>query len=318
MIKTSVRHDWQLSEVMALYELPLLELLYQAQTVHRQYFKNSELQLSTLYNFKTGACPEDCGYCTQSRHHNTDIQNESMVPVEKTLEKAREAKANGATRFCMGAAWRSPKKHQMPAVIEMIKGVKALGLETCATLGMLTNEQAQELKEAGLDYYNHNLDTSREYYAKVATTRTYDDRLNTLQQVRDVGLKVCCGGILGMGEQVEDRISLLIQLAQLNPHPESVPINHLHPVPGTPLGNSPPVPAFDFIKIIALARIMMPTTRVRLTAGRLNMSETMQTLCFMAGANAIFIGSKLLTVPNPEPTQDEKMMAALGFETERV
>ena len=315
---TNPRHNWTLPEAQSLYELPFLELMYQAQTAHRAYFKSQTIQLASLYNVKTGACPEDCGYCAQSRHHNTNLKNEALVSLESTLEKAKEAKANGATRFCMGAAWRTPKDHQLNKMIEMIKEVKALGLETCATLGMLTKDQAIALKEAGLDFYNHNLDTSPNYYPKVTQTRTYDDRLETLQHIRESGMKVCCGGILGMGESEQDRIELLLELANLPEHPESVPINHLEPIAGTPLGHSQKVPDLDFIRIIALARIMMPKTVIRLTAGRSRMSDTMQTLCFMAGANSIFIGAKLLTVNNASLNHDAHLLASLGLQPDVI
>ncbi|HET9843341.1 MAG TPA: biotin synthase BioB, partial [Gammaproteobacteria bacterium] len=303
-------------EAKQLYALPFLELLYRAQTIHREHHDNAKMQLAALYNVKTGACPEDCGYCTQSRHYKTGLKKESLVSVEKTLEQALEAKNNGATRFCIGAAWRSPTDPQLNKIIEMVKGVKDLGLESCVTLGMLQADQAKKLKEAGVDFYNHNLDTSPNYYPEVVTTRTYADRIETLKNVREAGLKVCCGGILGMGESEQDRIELIHQLANLDPYPESVPINHLHPVPGTRLGNSPRVADFDFIRIIALARIMMPKCYVRLTAGRVAMSQTMQALCFFAGANSIFLGPKLLVVTNPELQADHQMLQNLGIEAQ--
>lgn len=316
LMKHISNKPWSLEEAKQLYELPFLELLYRAQTVHREHHDNAKMQLAALYNVKTGACPEDCGYCTQSRHFKTELKKESLVSLEKTLEKAKDAKNNGATRFCLGAAWRVPTDAQLNKIIAMVKGVKDLGMESCVTLGMLKAEQAKKLKEAGVDFYNHNLDTSPNYYPKVVTTRTYADRLETLKHVRDSGMKVCCGGILGMGESEQDRIELILQLANLNPYPESVPINHLHPIPGTPLGNSPPVPDFAFIRIIALARIMMPKSYVRLTAGRVAMSQTMQALCFFAGANSMFLGPKLLVVTNPELQVDQQMLQDLGLEAE--
>lgn len=304
---------WKKSEVEALFEKPFLALVFQAQTVHRQHFDPQKIQLSTLLNVKTGACPEDCSYCSQSGHHKTGLQREKLLDLEVILASAKKAKANGATRFCMGAAWRSPPKKDMPKVIEMIKAVKEMGLETCATLGMLSKEQAQELKSCGLDYYNHNLDTSERYYKTVATTRTYQDRLDTLENVRNSGINVCCGGIMGLGEGQEDQVDLLLTLANLPVQPESVPINQLTPIPGTPFGNNKPVDPIDFVKNIAVARILMPKTFVRLSAGRDKMSETLQALCFMAGANSIHFGEKLLTVANPEANEDLQMLNKLGL-----
>lgn len=312
----SIRNDWGHKEVQALFELPFNDLLFQAQTVHRQYFNPNEVQVSTLLSIKTGACPEDCKYCPQSNRYDTGLENEKLMEVEKVLEEARSAKSTGATRFCMGAAWRSPKAKDMPYVTAMVKGVKEMGLETCMTLGMLTSEQAVELEEAGLDYYNHNLDTSPEYYGEIITTRTYSDRLNTLSNVRDAGIKVCSGGIVGMGETVNDRAGLLIQLANMPQHPESVPINMLVKVEGTPLDDQPDLDPFDFIRTIAVARIMMPESHVRLSAGREAMNEEMHALAYFAGANSIFYGEKLLTTANPEANKDLQLFARLGISPE--
>jgi biotin synthase len=316
MSSIEIRYDWTREQALSYYKMPLLELIDLARSVHLSAVKKHSVQLSTLYNVKTGACPEDCSYCSQSRHHNTNLSKESLVPLEKTIEKAMDAKKNGATRFCMGAAWRSPKKHQLEQMCDMIKAVKDLGLETCATLGMLSAEQAQILQRVGLDYYNHNLDTSESYYPKIITTRTYQDRLETLKHVRDAGMKVCCGGILGLGESIEDRLDLLITLANLNPHPESVPINQLAQVPGTPLENAKSVKEIDYIRTIALARILMPKSYVRLSAGREKLSESGQTLCFMAGANSIFLGPKLLTTTNPSIQTDESFLKNIGLEAQ--
>lgn len=309
-----VRNNWTVAEVQALYDLPFNELIYQAQTIHRTYFDPTEIQLSTLLSIKTGACPEDCGYCSQSGHHKkVELKRESLLNVDDVLIKAKAAKENGASRFCMGAAWRNPSEKDFPKVIEMIKGVKALGMETCVTLGMLSTKQAEALKAAGLDYYNHNLDTSREYYSKVTSTRTYDDRLNTLEAVRQSGINVCCGGIIGMGETIADRLGLLRELANLPAHPESVPINQLSPVKNTPLGDSPPVQPLDFVRLIAIARIMMPRSVVRLSAGRSNMSDEMQVLCFFAGANSIFVDNVLLTADNPTLEKDSALLCSIGM-----
>ncbi len=308
-----VRHDWTLEEVNALFDLPFMDLLFQAQVIHRQYQAANAVQVSTLLSIKTGACPEDCKYCPQSAHYRTDVEKERLLEVERVLEAADKARATGATRFCMGAAWKNPKERDMPYLINMIQGVKALGLETCMTLGMLTQDQASELAGAGLDYYNHNLDTSPEYYQQIITTRTYQDRLDTLSHVRGAGMKVCSGGIIGMGESANDRAGLLMELANLPSHPESVPINMLVKVKGTPLEDVDDVNPFDFIKIIAVARIMMPNSVVRLSAGRENMNEQTQALCFMAGANSIFYGCKLLTTPNPAEDTDMKLFETLGI-----
>ncbi|WP_445767532.1 biotin synthase BioB [Rheinheimera sp.] len=312
-----VRHDWTLAQVNALYALPFNDLLFQAQTVHRQHFKPNEVQVSTLLSIKTGACAEDCKYCPQSGHYNTGLERERLLEVEKVLTQAKAAKDKGASRFCMGAAWTNPKQRDMPYIIEMVQGVKAMGLETCMTLGMLTGDQAKTLADAGLDYYNHNLDTSPEFYGEIITTRTYQDRLDTLSHVRDAGMKVCCGGILGMGESANDRSALLMQLANLPEHPESVPINMLVKVAGTPLENVDDLDAFEFIRTIAVARIMLPQSHVRLSAGRSRMNEQMQALCFFAGANSIFYGDKLLTTDNPEADADMQLFAKLGIKPEQ-
>jgi len=308
-----VRHDWHKGEIKALFELPFNELLFQAATVHRQHFSPNEVQVSTLLSIKTGACPEDCKYCSQSGHHNTGLEKEKLMAVAAVIKEAQAAKAQGASRFCMGAAWRSPRAKDMPAVLEMVREVKALGLETCMTLGMLSAEQAQDLAQAGLDYYNHNLDTSREYYSTIVTTRTYDDRLSTLAHVRDAGMKICAGGIVGMGERRDDRIGLLQQLANLPKHPESVPINMLVKVEGTPLGDSEDLDPLEFVRTIAVARILMPTSYVRLSAGRQQMDDSTQALCFFAGANSLFCGERLLTTDNPSLNKDEQLFARLGI-----
>jgi biotin synthase len=305
--------QWKASEIAALYDLPFMDLLYRAQTVHREHFDSQDVQLSSLLSIKTGACPEDCAYCPQSGHYNTGLGKEKLLPVDDVIEQAKAAKAKGASRFCLGAAWRNPPKKQFGQVLEMIKGIKELDMETCVTLGMLDEEQAAELKACGLDYYNHNLDTSPEYYEKIITTRTYQDRLDTLEQVRKADLKVCCGGIIGMGETRDDRIGLLLNLANLPKPPESVPINRLIAVKGTPLEDARQIDNFEFIRTIAVARIMMPASRVRISAGREEMSEEMQSLCFFAGANSIFIGEKLLTTKNPEADADMQMMKKLGL-----
>lgn len=317
-MQAQVRHDWTLEEVNALFALPFNDLLFRAQTVHRAHFNPNEVQVSTLLSIKTGACPEDCKYCPQSARYDTGLEKERLLEVEKVLETARHAKATGSTRFCMGAAWRNPKQRDMPYLVQMIEGVKALGLETCMTLGMLDREQALQLKQAGLDYYNHNLDTSPEFYGEIITTRTYQDRLETLKNVRDAGMNVCSGGIVGMGESDNDRAGLLMQLANLEQHPESVPINMLVKVEGTPLAEQEDLDAFEFIRTIAVARIMMPKSYVRLSAGREAMNEQMQALCFMAGANSIFYGCKLLTTPNPETDQDMMLFRKLGINAERT
>lgn len=309
-----VRHDWTREQVLDLFNLPFNDLMFQAQVVHRRYFNANEVQLSTLLSIKTGACPEDCKYCPQSARYDTGLERERLMEVEKVIEQAKAAKASGASRFCMGAAWRSPKSKDLKVVKEMVKGVKSLGMETCMTLGMLSEGQAKELAEAGLDYYNHNLDTSREYYPEVVTTRTYDERLDTIDKVREAGINVCCGGILNLGETRDDRINLLLTLANMEPYPESVPINNLVPIPGTPLANKSNMDQFDFIRTIALARIMMPKSYVRLSAGRNSMTDEMQTLCFMAGANSIFYGEKLLTTKLPATERDVNLLKKLGIQ----
>lgn len=313
-----LRHNWTVEQVNELFNKPFNDLLFEAQTVHRQNFNANEVQVSTLLSIKTGACPEDCKYCSQSARYKTDIEKERLMEVEKVLEAAKKAKAQGSTRFCMGAAWRNPKERDMPYVTDMVKGVKALGMETCMTLGMLSKEQASELQEAGLDYYNHNLDTSPEHYNQIITTRSYQDRLDTLDNVRSAGMKVCSGGILGLGEKSKDRASLLVQLANLQPQPESVPMNMLVKIDGTPLAEIEDLDHFDFIRCIAIARIMMPKSHVRLSAGREAMNEQMQSMCFLAGANSIFYGCKLLTAGNPETNADIALFEKLGINTETI
>jgi biotin synthase len=310
----SVRHDWTVAEVEALFALPFSDLLFRAQSAHREHHQPNAVQMSTLLSIKTGACPEDCAYCPQSVRYDTGLEREKLVPLEEVRTRAQAAKDAGATRFCMGAAWRSPKKKDVEAVAAMIREVRALGMETCATLGMLTPEQAHELKDAGLDYYNHNVDTSPEFYGEIITTRTYQDRLDTLAAVRDAGLNVCCGGIVGMGETTRDRASMLATLANLPQHPESVPINQLVRVPGTPLAGEKEVDPFDFVRAIAVARIVMPKAFVRLSAGREAMSDELQALCFLAGANSIFYGEKLLTTGNPDVARDRALLTRLGIE----
>jgi biotin synthase len=312
-MQAQLRHDWKAEEVRALFALPFNDLLYRAQTLHRQYFNPNEVQISTLCSIKTGGCPEDCNYCSQSAHFDTPVTATKLMAETEVLAAARAAKEAGATRFCMGAAWRSPKDRDMEKVTALVRGVKALGLETCATLGMLSPTQAEKLKEAGLDYYNHNIDTSEAHYGKVITTRSFTDRLETLAAVRAAGMKVCCGGILGMGETVEDRAEMLRTLANLPVHPESVPINQLMPAAGTPLAGAAAVNALDFIRTIAVARMLMPASFVRLSAGREAMSDEMQALCFLAGANSIFYGEKLLTADNPSSDHDRHLFAALGL-----
>ena len=310
------RTNWTLDEVRALYNAPFADLMHTAQLVHRQHFNPNQIQISTLLSVKTGGCPEDCGYCPQSIRHEAGIENEPLMELDEVLKNARAAKEEGATRFCMGAAWRSPKPKQLEKITEMVKAVSDLGMETCATLGMLAPGQAEELKEAGLDYYNHNLDTSENYYKKIITTRTYKHRLDTLQSVRDAGLKVCCGGIVGMGENAIDRAELLHTLASLEAHPGSVPINQLVQVEGTPLDGADTFDPIDFVRTIAAARILMPASHVRLSAGREEMSDETQALCFLAGANSIFYGEKLLTTDNPDTIEDRALMQRLGVEPE--
>ncbi|OEY65236.1 biotin synthase BioB [Marinobacter sp. X15-166B] len=316
MTANAIRHDWTVEETRALFELPFNDLLFKAHSVHRQHFDPNQVQVSTLLSIKTGACPEDCKYCPQSGHYNTGLEKEKLLEIEKVVAEARAAKAKGASRFCMGAAWRSPARKDMPYVVDMVRQVKSLGLETCMTLGMLQEDQARELADAGLDYYNHNLDTSETYYNHIITTRTYQDRLNTLSNVRKAGMKVCCGGIMGMGEDLNDRAGLLVQLANLPHHPESVPVNMLVKVEGTPMADVADLDPFDFIRTIAVARILMPASHVRLSAGRENMNEQMQSLCFFAGANSIFYGEKLLTTANPEADSDRQLFARLGIQPE--
>ena len=309
----SIRHDWTIKEIEALFQQPFNDLLFQAQTVHRQYHDPNAVQISTLLSIKTGACPEDCKYCSQSGHYNTGLEKEKLLEIQKVVTEAKIAKEKGASRFCMGAAWRSPREKDMPYVLEMVKQVKALGMETCMTLGMLEKDQAQALADAGLDYYNHNLDTSPEHYNSIITTRTYQDRLDTLSNVREAGMKICCGGILGMGESERDRAGLLLQLANLPDHPESVPINMLVKIEGTPLAEVEDLDPFDFIRSIAVARILMPESFVRLSAGREQMNEQMQAMCFLAGANSIFYGERLLTTSNPEASKDMQLFSKLGI-----
>ncbi len=311
-----IRSDWTLAEVRELHALPFADLLFHAQSIHRRHFDPNEVQVSTLLSIKTGACPEDCAYCPQSIRHNTGLEREALMNPGSVIASARAAKANGATRFCMGAAWRSPKDRDLESVALMVSGVHDLGLETCATLGMLTPAQARRLKNAGLDYYNHNLDTSADFYGEIITTRTYQDRLETLAAVREAGIHVCCGGILGMGEDAGDRVALLHTLATLDPHPESVPINNLVQVEGTPLAGTAPIDPIEFVRIIALARILMPRAHVRLSAGRSAMSDEMQALCFLAGANSIFYGEKLLTTGNPDTASDHALFGRLGIRPE--
>ena len=301
------------ADVMALYALPFNDLLFRAQQTHRQHFDANKVQLSTLLSIKTGGCPEDCGYCPQAARYHTGVQNEALLRLDEVLSAAQAAKANGATRFCMGAAWRGPRQKDLEPVLDMVRAVRALGLETCATMGMLREGQAEQLKHAGLDYYNHNLDTSPEFYGEIISTREYDDRLDTLERVRAAGLKVCCGGIVGMGETRAARAGLIAQLASLDPAPESVPINNLVQVPGTPLHGTEPLDWTEFVRTIALARITMPTSFVRLSAGRQEMSEAVQALCFLAGANSIFYGEKLLTTGNPEAERDRALFEKLDL-----
>jgi biotin synthase len=312
----TVRNDWTLSEVQELFELPFMDLLFTAQAVHRRFFVPNTVQISTLLSIKTGACPEDCAYCPQSVRFDTGLQPQELLELEEVAARARAAQKAGATRFCMGAAYRSPKPKDLRKVLAMIREVKSLGLETCATLGMLRPDQARELKGAGLDYYNHNLDTSPGYYRKIISTRTYQDRLDTLKAVSDAGMKVCCGGIVGMGEEAQDRAELLHMLATLPVHPQSVPINQLVRVAGTPLADASALDPFDFVRTIAAARILMPCSHVRLSAGRSDMSDELQALCFLAGANSIFYGEKLLTTGNPDTEHDRRLFRRLKIAAE--
>ncbi|MGB4466794.1 MAG: biotin synthase BioB [Azovibrio sp.] len=304
---------WTVAEVLALYDLPFMDLIYRAQQVHRQHFDANAIQRSTLLSVKTGGCSEDCSYCSQSARYETDVERERLMPIDEVVAAAQVAKAKGASRFCMGAAWRGPKDSDLDKVLEMVREVKALGMQTCVTLGMLKQGQAEKLKEAGLDYYNHNLDTDKAFYGQVIKSHTHDDRLDTLSQVRDAGINVCSGGIVGMGETRRNRAAMLVQLANLPRPPESVPINHLVPVPGTPLGDLPPLDPFEFVRTIAAARIIMPTSHVRLSAGRQEMSEELQALCFLAGANSMFYGDQLLTTGNPDVSRDDALFGKLGL-----
>lgn len=310
---SAIRHDWTVAEVEALFQQPFNDLIFQAQLAHRQHFDPNRVQVSTLLSIKTGACPEDCKYCPQSGHYNTGLDKEKLIEVRKVLEEARRAKQSGATRFCMGAAWKNPPEKDMPYILDMIRGVKELGLESCMTLGMLNQDQASRLAGAGLDYYNHNLDTSPEFYGNIITTRTYSDRLDTLQHVRDSGMNICSGGIVGLGETERDRAGMLVQLANLPKHPESVPINMLVKVAGTPLEDAEAVEGIEFVRTIAVAKIMMPASNIRLSAGRETMSDELQALAFLAGANSIFLGDKLLTTANPEVGRDQQLFNQLGI-----
>jgi len=310
----TLRHDWTREEVQALYDLPFNDLLFEAQIVHRRWFNPNQVQKSTLLSIKTGGCPEDCGYCAQSSKFDTGLKATKLMEVQRVLDEAKKAKEAGASRYCMGAAWRSPKDRDMDSIVAMVEGVKAMGMETCMTLGMLSVEQTLRLKDAGLDYYNHNIDTSEEYYKEIVTTRTFADRLETLERVREAGINVCSGGIVGMGEGKDDRVGMLTALANLPEHPQSVPINTLMQIEGTMLGKSEAIDPIDFVRTIAVARIIMPKSVVRLAAGRENMTEEAQALCFLAGANSIFIGEKLLTTKNPEADKDERLFKKLGLE----
>lgn len=312
-----IRNDWSRAEIEALYQQPLMDLLFQAQQVHRQYFDANAVQVSTLLSIKTGKCPEDCKYCSQSAHYDSKLEAEKRIAVEKVIQEAKEALASGSSRFCMGAAWRNPHERDMPYVLDMVREVKALGLETCMTLGMLNASQAERLKDAGLDYYNHNLDTSREYYSHIISTRSFDDRLDTLDHVRQAGLKVCSGGIVGLGESRNDRIGLLFELSTLPIHPESVPINMLVPIEGTPMADVEKLDVIEWIRTIAVARILMPKSYIRLSAGRESLTDSDQALAFMAGANSIFSGEKLLTTPNTAKGRDQQLFEKLGLVAEQ-
>lgn len=311
-----IRNDWSRAEIESLYQQPLMDLLFQAQQVHRQYFDANTVQVSTLLSIKTGKCPEDCKYCSQSAHYDSKLEAEKRIAVEKVIQEAKEALASGSSRFCMGAAWRNPHERDMPYVLDMVREVKALGLETCMTLGMLNASQAERLKDAGLDYYNHNLDTSREYYSHIISTRSFDDRLDTLDHVRQAGLKVCSGGIVGLGESRNDRIGLLFELSTLPIHPESVPINMLVPIEGTPMADVEKLDVIEWIRTIAVARILMPESYIRLSAGRESLTDSDQALAFMAGANSIFSGEKLLTTPNTAKGRDQQLFEKLGLVAE--
>jgi len=306
---------WRVADVIGLFELPFTDLLMRAQTAHREHFEANTVQLSTLLSIKTGGCPEDCSYCPQAAQYDTGVEAEKLMPLAEVMEAAKAAKAHGATRFCMGAAWRSPKERDLIPVMRMIEGVKSLGMETCVTLGMLEASQAQSLKDAGLDYYNHNLDTSPEFYGQIISTRTYQDRLDTLERVRDAGINVCCGGIVGLGESRRERAGLIAQLANMSPYPESVPINNLVKVEGTPLADAEDIDPFEFVRTIAVAKITMPKAAVRLSAGREQMDEGIQALCFVAGASSIFYGERLLTTANPQAEADRAMLSRLGLRT---
>lgn len=317
MSQIPLRHDWQRDEIESLFALPMNDLLFKAHSIHRQVYDPNEVQISRLLSIKTGACPEDCKYCPQSARYDTGLEKERLIEIDKVLTEARAAKAAGASRFCMGAAWRNPHERDMPYLKDMVAEVKAMGMETCMTLGMLSPSQAEELAGAGLDYYNHNLDTSPEYYGDIITTRTYQDRLDTLSNVRAAGMKVCSGGIVGMGEQASDRAGLLQQLANMEQHPDSVPINMLVKVAGTPFENLDDLDPLEFVRTIAVARIIMPHSRVRLSAGRESMSDELQAMCFFAGANSIFYGCKLLTTSNPEENDDMALFKRLGLHPEQ-
>ena len=313
---SELRHDWRIEEVNALLAMPFSDLMFKAHQVHREHFTANQVQISTLLSIKTGACPEDCGYCSQSAKNDTSLEREKLLPLQEVIDSAKTAQTQGATRFCMGAAWRNPTDKNLERVIEMVQAVKGLGMETCVTLGMLTDRQASRLKDAGLDYYNHNLDTSPEFYGNVISTRTYQDRLDTLDHVRNAGINVCSGGILGMGETRQDRARLLQQLANMKFHPESVPINDLVKIEGTPLSGVDKLDPFEFIRVVAAARIMMPKSYVRLSAGRTEMTDEMQAWCFFAGANSMFYGDKLLTTDNPGESHDQQLFTRLGIQTE--
>ncbi|QTR51401.1 biotin synthase BioB [Candidatus Thiothrix anitrata] len=313
---SELRHDWRIEEVNALLAMPFSDLMFKAHQVHREHFTANQVQISTLLSIKTGACPEDCGYCSQSAKNDTSLEREKLLPLQEVIDSAKTAQTQGATRFCMGAAWRNPTDKNLERVIEMVQAVKGLGMETCVTLGMLTDRQASRLKDAGLDYYNHNLDTSPEFYGNVISTRTYQDRLDTLDHVRNAGINVCSGGILGMGETRQDRARLLQQLANMKFHPESVPINDLVKIEGTPLSGVDKLDPFEFIRVVAAARIMMPKSYVRLSAGRTDMTDEMQAWCFFAGANSMFYGDKLLTTDNPGESHDQQLFTRLGIQTE--